>query len=44
MHGCGLDFDEKQSEMIMNLLYDQRKGMEEEAGKAASHFHFSRHN
>jgi len=43
MHGYGLDLDEIQSEMIIDLMYDLRKGMEE-AGWPASLFHLSRHN
>jgi len=32
MHGYGLDLTAEQSEMIIDLLYDLRKGMEKEAG------------
>lgn len=32
MHGYGLDLSFEESEMIIDLLYDLRKGMEREAG------------
>ena len=32
MHGYGLDLTDAESEMIIDLLYDLRKGMEREAG------------
>ena len=32
MHGYGLDLTAEQSEMIIDLLYDLRRGMEKEAG------------
>jgi len=32
MHGYGLDLTAEESEMIIDLLYDLRKGMEREAG------------
>jgi hypothetical protein len=32
MHGYGLDLTFEQSEMIIDLLYDLRKGLEKEAG------------
>ena len=32
MHGYGLDMTDEESEMIIDLLYDLRKGMEREAG------------
>ena len=32
MHGYGLDLTEAESDMIIELLYDLRKGMEREAG------------
>jgi hypothetical protein len=32
MHGYGLDLTDDESEMIIDLLYDLRKGMEKEAG------------
>jgi hypothetical protein len=32
MHGYGLDLTTEQSESIIDLLYDLRKGMEKEAG------------
>ena len=32
MHGYGLDLTDVESQMIIDLLYDLRKGMEREAG------------
>jgi hypothetical protein len=32
MHGYGLDLTDAESDMIIDLLYDLRKGMEREAG------------
>jgi hypothetical protein len=32
MHGYGLDLTDVESEMIIDLLYDLRQGMEKEAG------------
>lgn len=32
MHGYGIDLTDEESEMIIELLYDLRKGMEREAG------------
>lgn len=32
MHGYGLDLTAEESDMIIDLLYDLRKGMEREAG------------
>ena len=32
MHGYGLDLTDAESDMIIELLYDLRKGMEREAG------------
>ena len=32
MHGYGLDLTFEESEMIIDLLYDLRKGLEQEAG------------
>jgi hypothetical protein len=32
MHGYGLGLSQQESEMIIDLLYDLRKGMEREAG------------
>jgi hypothetical protein len=32
MHGYGLDISMEESEMIIDLLYDLRKGLEREAG------------
>jgi hypothetical protein len=32
MHGYGFDLSDQEAEMIIDLLYDLRKGMEREAG------------
>jgi hypothetical protein len=32
MHGYGMDLSTEESEMIIDLLYDLRKGLEREAG------------
>jgi hypothetical protein len=32
MHNYGLDLTDAESDMIIDLLYDLRKGMEREAG------------
>jgi hypothetical protein len=32
MHGYGLDLSTEESEQIIDLLYDLRKGLEREAG------------
>jgi hypothetical protein len=32
MHGYGLDLSFEESEMVIDLLYDLRKGLEREAG------------
>jgi hypothetical protein len=32
MHGYGLDLSIQESEMIIDLLYDLRRGIEKEAG------------
>jgi hypothetical protein len=32
MHGYGLDMSAEEGEIIIDLLYDLRKGMEREAG------------
>jgi hypothetical protein len=32
MHGYGLELTNEESEMIIDLLYDLRKGLEKEAG------------